>query len=96
MNYGTINFQQLDTEEDLQERIDAPFRVGPDVRPEQGIIVDVVIVAREHIGAERRNLARDQQQPVRAARADASGSRGSSSTVPSGVLLASTPAAAAA
>ena len=45
----------------------------PDGRPEQCVVVDVIIVAGQDERAERRNLAVEQQQAVVAARAHLAG-----------------------
>src|SRR5947207_450327 len=47
-----------------------PVGIAPDRRPEQRIIVDMVVVAREHVRSKRRYVSVQDQQPLVAMGAD--------------------------
>src|SRR3546814_12042137 len=51
----------------------ARFRVGTQIGPEQGIVVDVKIVAGQDIAAKAKRRRTDEKQALVAARADLSG-----------------------
>ncbi len=53
----------------VDEGAQPPFRIRPDIPPEEGIIIDMVIVAGEHIGSHRRQcvIVADQQETAHVA-----------------------------
>ena len=53
-------------------RGEPPLRIAPDRAPEERIIIDVIIVAREHEGAERGGMPSSISKPLVATGADCS------------------------